>query len=177
MGGGGSGQEDPAAVCEHPGLYKSESRAGVGELGERRPHWLLPCPKPPDLVYFNLQYRQAGGQAGITQSVHSQCSNELTHTGAISIYYPKSPHYQCQLPFVAMYWYHQLSKRTHESPKETVIMMCSHLVVRDVPVCIAMQLEQSCLGWLRNRQMTIDRKSSLCCTWKGSMLWMSGQLN
>lgn len=38
-----------------------------------------------------------------SQFVHSQCSNELTQPDTISIYYPESPHYLSQLPFVALY--------------------------------------------------------------------------
>lgn len=81
IGGGGSGREDPAAVCEHRGLYKSESRAGVGELGERRPRWPSPCLKAPDLLL------QPTVQTSITDQ-RSQCSNELTRTDPISIKAP-----------------------------------------------------------------------------------------
>lgn len=33
----------------------------------------------------------------------SQCSNEVPHTDTNSVYYPKSPHYLSQMPFIAVY--------------------------------------------------------------------------
>lgn len=81
--GGGSGREDPAAVCEHPGLYKSESRAGVGELGERGPQWLLQYPAPHLPTLFTPTYstdRQGGSQTSHSLRTHSAVMNSLTQT-------------------------------------------------------------------------------------------------
>lgn len=73
-----------------------------------------------------------------SQLGRSQCSNELTQPDAISLYYPESPHYLSQLPFADIID-HRPSE--YKLQKETVIMMCSHLVVRSIPACIAMLFE------------------------------------